>query len=81
MKNPIIARREAQGLNRTQAAIQMGVNYFSLSRLEKGLVASVSELWRPRFDALGWDFETLRSEYANWHTSQAAPGAKAAANG
>lgn len=79
MKNPVVAAREAKGLTRTQAAIQMGVNYFSLTRLEKGLVASVSPAWKPRFALMGWDYSSMRDEYATWHDAQ--KGHKEAAHG
>lgn len=70
MLNPLVAAREAMQLNRTQAAVRMGANYHSLTMLEHGLVASVSEAWRPRFVAMGWDFENLRTQYDTWRQSR-----------
>jgi hypothetical protein len=70
LKSPIVLAREAQNLSRTEAAIRMGVNYFSLARLENGLVASLSEKWRPRFALMGWPFDHLKEEFAVWHRAR-----------
>ncbi|MNS37749.1 hypothetical protein D3C72_699760 [compost metagenome] len=70
MKCPIVIAREKQSLTRTQAAVGMGVNYCSLTRLEKGLVASLSEVWRPRFTLMGWDFDLLQAQYSEWHKAR-----------
>lgn len=82
MKNPIQSAREAEDLTRTEAAIKMGANYFSLMRLERGLVGSLTEIWRPRFELMGWDFEQIKTQYSAWHEAQkGAPIGKAAHHG
>ena len=80
-KNPIIVAREGQNLDRNEAALRMGVNYHSLTRLERAHVVTLSEIWRVRFESIGIDFDELKAAYDDWRQSKMAPVGKAAANG
>lgn len=81
LPNPIAAQRLAAGLTRAQAALKMGCNYGALCALELGHVGDVSDLWRGRFAAMGWDADQLAADYTSWRTACASAPLPIAAEG
>lgn len=73
MKNPIVAAREALGLSRSEAALKMGTNYQSMMRIELGHPGFLPEKpWRPRFEAIGVDFDKLAADYLAYRAAMCA---------
>lgn len=75
MQNPVVTAREKLGLSRSEAALKMGTNYQSLMRLELAHPTYLAEVWRPRFERIGVDFNGLKQEYVDYRAAQVAPAA------
>jgi|GEM_PF-5442646 len=63
--NPIREFRRRTGLSREDFALALGVGYWALSRIERGVTAAISPQLAERLRALGYPGDP-RVEYLAW---------------